>query len=188
MGHPVQPQPVKLFTGVLCADPGIVDDVRHRLEKAWGAVDYTSPDFSFDLTNYYAPEMGTGIRRWFWSFHRLIDPGRLPDVKWFSNAVETAFSDARGRRRINLDPGYLDFYKMVLASVKDRAQKIYLSRGIYADPTLYYLKGRWYPYDWSLPDFKKGIYNAVFQEIRGLYRRDMREVSDGEVDYLRLEE
>lgn len=188
MATPVQPQPVKWFTGVLCSDAHVIDVVRDRLENRWGAVDYTSPEFPFDLTRYYEAEMGPGIRRWFWSFQRLIDPGRLPEIKWFTNDLEAEFSDAGGHRRINLDPGYLDFYKMVLASVKDRAQKIYLSRGIYADPTLYYLKGRWYAYDWSLPDFKSGMYNDIFHAIRSIYRRDMREISIDGVDYLPLEE
>jgi len=114
----------------------------------------------------------------------LIDPGRLPEIKWFTNALERDFAIDRGGRCINLDPGYLDFYKMVLASVKERAQKIYLSRGIYADPTLYYLKGRWHAHEWSLPDFKQGRYTAVFQTMRALYKEAMREVESGDIEYL----
>jgi len=74
-----------------------------------------------------------------------------------SNKVEQDFSE-NGKRLVNIDPGYLDFHKVVLASDKERGQKIYLGNGIYADPTLYYSKGRFHPYDWSLPDFKEETY------------------------------
>jgi len=179
MGKPDNPQPVKLFTGVLCPDEKIFNDVKNILEARFGSIDYASDLFPFDLTDYYEPEMGHNIQRCFWSFQELIDPGILPEIKLFTNEVEKKFSDADQRRRINLDPGYLDFYKMVLASVKDRAQKIYLSGGIYADPTLYYLKGHWYPYDWSLPDFKTQVYYPIFMKMRLLYRDNLRTFNRG---------
>ncbi|MCD4655220.1 DUF4416 family protein [bacterium] len=176
MGEPTSPQPVKLFTGVLCPHETILDDVRQQLEERFGEIDYVSDSFSFNLTDYYEPEMGPNIVRWFWSFRELIDPGILPAVKLFTNEVEKKFADGKSNRRVNLDPGYLDYYKMILASVKDRAQKIYLSQGIYADPTLYYLKGRWYPYDWSLPDFKPATYHPIFMKMRLLYRHNLRKL------------
>lgn len=183
MGKPVPPQPVKLFTGVLTRDTGLLSDVRSRLEPDLGPIDYISPEFPFDLTDYYEQEMGAGIVRAFWSFERLMDPGRLPDVKIFTNAVEMEFFRDGHSRAVNLDPGYLDFYKLVLASVKERAQKIYLGKGIYADPTLYYLKGKWYAYEWSLPDFRDETYYPVFQEIRLRYRMAMRRYTPGGIRF-----
>ncbi len=173
MGIPVSPVPVKLFTGVLYSDTETLDNARRILESRFGKIDTVSPPFDFDLTNYYEKEMGPKLIRLFWSFERLIDPSELPDVKVFTNSVEMSFSEA-GNRKINLDPGYMDFHKVVLASVKERAQKIYLGKGIYADPTLYYLKGAFHPYDWSLPDFKDTTYYAVFREMRNRYRETLR--------------
>ena len=184
MGDPVRPQVVKLFTGVLCGKPELLADIRQLMEQEFGAVDYVSPSFPFDLTNYYESEMGKGIERYFWSFERLIDPARLPDIKLLSNEIEDRFADTLGNRPVNLDPGYLDFYKMVLASVKERAQKIYLGKGIYADPTLHYLKGKWYAYDWSLPDFRPDTYHQVFSEIRELYRLGLRNLKPDDIEYL----
>lgn len=183
MGNTVKPQPVKLFTGVLCSDASVVSDVRNVLIDRFGPIDFESMRFDFDLTNYYEPEMGSGIKRWFWSFQPLVDPSILPEVKHFTNELELKNAKDHRNRCINLDPGYLDFYKMVLASVKDRAQKIYLGQGIYADPTLYYLKGIWHPYDWSLPDFKQGMYNDVFNEIRLIYRANMRDPDQQAVEF-----
>jgi hypothetical protein len=174
MGKPMPPVPVKLFVGVLCADDAVSEEARRTLESIWGPVDYESLRFPFDLTDYYVSEMGSGIERWFWSFERLIDPGTLADIKLAANDVEAMFLWDHGGRRINIDPGYLDFHKVVLASVKERAQKIYLGKGIYADPTLYYLKGEFHAYDWTLPDFKLPVYHPVFHDIRRIYREQLR--------------
>lgn len=181
MGQAVQPEPVKVFTGVLTPDSHMLPAVREAMENRLGPIDFISDAFAFDLTDYYESEMGQNIRRWFWSFENLFDPGRLPEIKIFTNNLELAFCRRESKRTVNLDPGYLDFYKLVLASVKDRAQKIYLSNGIYADPTLYYLKGKWHPFDWSLPDFKKDTYYQVFQIIRERYRQKMRLIKPGDL-------
>ncbi len=183
MGKSVPPIPVKLLTGVLCTDEAICRMAQMILEAEFGPVDYISSRFQFDLTNYYEREMGNGLGRWFWSFQKLIDPGRLPEIKLFTNAVEMQLAE-ESNRRINLDPGYLDFHKLILASVKERAQKIYLSHGIYADPTLFFLKGRFYFYDWSLPDFKTDAYLGVFAEIREIYRQNLRSIDPHSVRYI----
>ncbi|MBN1552941.1 DUF4416 family protein [bacterium] len=173
MGNPVSPEPVKLFTGILYSKTAPIEDVKYDLEKLFGPVDYVSQEFDFGLTDYYESEMGPQIKRLFWSFHRLIDPSEIADIKQKTNAVELVYAIS-GKRNVNLDPGYMDFYKVVLASVKARAQKIYIGKGIYADPTLHYLKGKFHAYDWSLPDFKMHSYDAIFQEIRNIYKQQMR--------------
>ncbi len=181
MGKAVQPEPVKLVTGILASDSRILQEVCTAMENRLGPVDYMSKAFDFDLTDYYEKEMGKKLQRWFWSFENLIDPGLLPEIKIFTNHLENTFCCEQAKRRVNLDPGYLDFYKFVLASVKARAQKIYLSQGIYADPTLYYLKGKWLAFDWSLPDFKQDTYYRVFQDIRDRYRQKMRNIKPGDI-------
>ncbi|MBN1357002.1 DUF4416 family protein [bacterium] len=176
MGKPAPPAPVKLFTGILCNRTEPPPEIQIRLERALGPVDYKSPRFPFDLTDYYDREMGTGIGRWFWSFEKPIDPGQLPEIKLLTNKIEALFAEGN-RRTVNLDPGYLDFHKVILASVKDRAQKIYLDKGVYADPTLFYIKGGFHSYEWSLPDFKTPVYYPVFHRIRELYRLAMKETA-----------
>jgi hypothetical protein len=116
--------------------------------------------------------MGEGLKRIFYSFSDLIDPARLVDVKIESNRIEDEFA-LDGRRRVNVDPGYLDFYKLVLASAKFQGQKVYLGKGVYADPTLYYDKG-WKSCDWSFPDFKSGRYDEFLSGVRRSYKNKMR--------------
>jgi hypothetical protein len=61
-----------------------------------------------------------------------------------------------------------------LASAKYNGQKIYLNFGIYADLTLHYEKGNYYPYPWSFPDFKNGGYNQTFLRIREIYKLQLK--------------
>ncbi|MDH7500175.1 MAG: DUF4416 family protein [candidate division NC10 bacterium] len=170
-----EPRPVKLFAGILYREETDLALVRSRLEKEFGPIDYTSDSFPFQVTSYYEREMGTDLKRVFLSFAHLINPGELASIKVRTNRLEEDFSQ-EGNRRVNLDPGYLDFFKIVLASGKPTGQKIYLNQGVYADLTLYYDKG-WKPYNWGFPDFRAGTYDQVFTTIRNLYKRQCREQS-----------
>jgi hypothetical protein len=91
-------------------------------------------------------------------------------IKIKTNEIEDLVA-VKGKRKVNLDPGYMDFNKVILASAKYNGQKIYLDLGIYADPTLSFEKGNFNPYPYSFPDFKTGEYNETFLQIRALYKK-----------------
>ena len=167
---PQTPEPVKLFTGLLYGPDFILDDISKVLETAFGKIDYKSPQYDFATTDYYAAEMGLPIYRRFVSFAALIDPGELARIKIATNDLEAQMT-ALDRRKVNLDPGYMDYNKVVLASAKYNGQKIYLGQGIYADPTLWYEKGAFIPYAHSFPDFKLRLYDTAFLHIRALYKK-----------------
>jgi hypothetical protein len=158
--------PVKLFVATLHA--GTLSEPKSRLEERLGSLDYESPIYPFDCTDYYAAEMGTGLSRILCSFERLISPGDIADVKLFTNQVERDLA-IDGKRVVNLDPGYLDYTKVVLASTKFGGQKVYLRDGIYADIVLLYEKSAFKPFAWVFPDFKSGRYDAALLEIRRRY-------------------
>lgn len=75
---------------------------------------------------------------------------------------------------VNLDVGYLDFHKLVLASAKYNGQKIYLDQGIYADPTLYFEGGQFHAFENTFPDFKSNTYHEVFLKIRNTYKAQIK--------------
>ena len=72
------------------------------------------------------------------------------------------------RRVVNLDPGYVEPSKLVLASMKPFAHRIYLRRGVWAEVTLLYRHGRWEALDWTFPDYASGRYDAFLTEARNL--------------------
>jgi len=172
---PGEPTPVKLFCGILYSDEFLLARAITMLEDRYGEIDYKSPLFPFDMTDYYVPEMGQPIYRLFISFAKLVIPNVLARIKIECNAIEDELA-VNGARKVNLDPGYMDYDKIVLASAKYNAHKVYLDYGIYADTTMMYTKGRYVPSDWAFPDFKDGRYEKTFLEIRAKYKGQLRKL------------
>ena len=69
-------------------------------------------------------------------------------------------------RPLNLDPGYITPAKLVLASTKDHAHRIYLRDGIYAEVTLSFRGRKWQPLEWTYPDYRRDDYQRFFTECR----------------------
>ncbi len=174
MGTLVEQLPVKAIIGVLTAEPPILPTVYQRLTDKFGPLDYTSELLPFTYTNYYEAEMGQGIQRQFISFKNLIDAGALSDKKLFTNQVEQEFTEENSsRRRVNLDVGYICMAKLVLASTKDHAHRIYLSNSIYAEITLRFYHKTFQPWEWTYPDYRSQSYINIFNHIRTLYREQL---------------
>ncbi len=178
---PEATNPVKLFMGILYSSVDQLHRAKEILAECYGVIDYESEPFPFSVTDYYVAEMGSPIYRIFISHGPLIQPERIVDVKLETNRIEDQIV-VGGKRKVNLDPGYMDTCKAVLASAKYNGQKIYMAQGIYADLTLYYEKGSFHPYPWSFPDFKSGQYNKPFLRIRELYKAQLKEMRREETD------
>lgn len=173
MAKPQPPLPVKLFVAALYRDDNVLAQAQTRLQQAFGPTDYVSAAFPFEPGAYYTAEMGSPLHRIFYSFRELIDPGQLVECKLATNEIEEELT-TEGRRRVNLDAGYLDYGKVVLASMKHHNQKVYLGRGVYADMNLLYEKGHFKPLEWTFPDFREGLYELTLRHIRSLYKADLR--------------
>ncbi|MBN2411396.1 DUF4416 family protein [candidate division KSB1 bacterium] len=172
---PTDPTPVKLFCGILYSDNELLQKAVWLLKERYGDIDYKSKMFPFDMTSYYETEMGSPIYRVFYSFTRLINPKLLAQIKIECNRIEDDLAHDN-QRKVNLDPGYMDYDKVVLASAKYKGHKIYLDFGIYADPTLRYEKGHYTPGEWCFPDFKTGLYEKDFMEIRAKYKDQLKNI------------
>ena len=79
--------------------------------------------------------------------------------------VEKKLSE-NGRRRINIDPGYLTPSKVVLASTKNYSHRIYMGKGIYAEATLVFRNGRYGPHLFTYRDYASEAYVDIFCEAR----------------------
>lgn len=156
---------VKLFVGMLSNDVGLFDEAKKELH--FGNVIFESEVFDWDFTKFYEKEMGSGLKRKFVFFDRLIEPDEIAEIKLKTNEIEKKFAE-KGNRRINLDPGYLAESKVVLASVKDFSHKIYISNGIYGDVVLRYRNDSFEPFEHTYPDFKSKEYTEMFNKVRNL--------------------
>lgn len=175
MGQIKSHPPVKLISGIITARPDLLVEVYQRLSEQFGQIDSTSPLLPFDCTTYYVAEMGKGLQRQFVSFETLIAPNGLAPAKHFSNAVEREFTeDGTECRQVNLDPGYISASKLVLASTKDHAHRIYLQGGIYAEITLRFHRKTFQPWEWTYPDYRTQAYIDIFNQIRHIYMEQLR--------------
>jgi hypothetical protein len=178
MGEISQPEPVLLILAAFSRHAAALAWARQRAEAAWGPVALASPPMDFDATDYYEATMGPGLAKCFWAFERLADPAALADWKLQTNDWEAEYA-GRGShaesRPLNLDPGYLTPAKLVLASTKDHAHRIYLARGIYAEVTLYYKDRRWQGREWTFPDYRRADYHEFFGACRDYLRSRQRE-------------
>ena len=171
--------PVKLFVGVVVSEAGRLAEVESRLSAEYGAIDFQSPVIPFTFTDYYRRETGDRILRTFFSFERLIEAGRLPDIKHWTNALETglaatASSSSDVQRPVNLDPGYLEHSKVILASTKNFYHRMYLGRGIFGEVTMHFRNGAWEFFPWTYPDYQSKDYGKFFLELRGRYRSQLK--------------
>jgi hypothetical protein len=149
-----------------------------RAADEWGTVAFRSPAFAFTETDYYTSTMGDGLVKQFLAFERLIDPGELATVKKQTNGWEIdsiAEYQHPEPRPLNLDPGYMTEAKLVLASTKDFAHRIYLRDGIYAEVTLQFKQGAWQPFPWTFPDYRRADYHEFFSTCREYLHQRLRE-------------
>jgi hypothetical protein len=131
------PERALLFIGALYSDPEIFGRTETLLGEHFGGIFLISPAVAWDHSSHYRAELAPPINRRFIFFRNLFDTGTLADIKIKTCGLEDALS-RDGKRRINLDPGYITLAKVVLASTKNYSHRICLGKGIYAEITLIY--------------------------------------------------
>ncbi len=181
MGEIKSPAPVLLLIAAFADREEPLFRARERVVARFGPITAESETVRFDaFTDYYAASMGPALLKRFWAFRNLIDPSELPAIKRFTNALEDDFAamcPGGVARPLNLDPGYLDLGKLILASTKDHAHRVYLRDGIFAETTLIYTKKRWSPLPWTYPDYQSEAYHRFFDRCRD-FLKDARQVAE----------
>ena len=173
------PEPlVKRICGVLYPEDNInyFDWTLSELERLWG-VELVSEPVPFDRTDYYH-DIAPKLTRRFICTPGLINAGGLADWKHATHELEEQsrfiFNNMRSIRAINLDPGYIDGARLVLASTKDHAHRIWLRDGIYAEITMRYRFSSWVSFDYTFPDFKSGVYDKFLSQVRELWLKERK--------------
>ncbi len=183
MGEIHAKQSVLLILPAFAAEERALLWGREKAIELFGPIVLESETFRFDrFTNYYAPSMGAELLKRIWAFENPIDPERLASVKVATNRLEEEYARettfATIARPLNLDPGYVDLGKLVLASTKDHSHRIYLQQGIFAELTLIYTKKQWQPLPWTYPDYQSQEYHRFFDRCREYLYRFLRNRGD----------
>lgn len=173
LGTPKPHGPALLLVAIFSRHEQALDWVLARIARDWGAAGIVSERFEFSETQYYAREMGEQLKKQFLVGQDLFDPQWLPARKLQSNSWELEYANlgiAPEPRPLNIDPGYVTLTKLVLASTKDRAHRLYMADGIYAEESLFYLDGRWQGRPWTYPDYLRADFHAFFDKARELLK------------------
>ncbi len=171
MAIPGPPPRAALICGLLAGRDDWLDRAARALAEEFGPIALDSGSMAFDFTDYYRREMGDGLLRRFVAPEGRFDPARLGEVKRRTHALEADLADALAGegvppRPVNLDPGYVEQGKLVLASLKNFAHRVYLGRGVYAEVTLQWRHGRWRSLPWTFPDYASGRYDRFLTDVR----------------------
>lgn len=170
------PLPVKFFCAFIYVDKDIYGKTENILEKKFGKIDFQSQKIDFNCTDYYSQEMGKTLFRKFVSFKRLRKPSDFINIKLFCIKLENKFAKNK-RRRINIDPGYINDAKLVLTTTKDFAHRIYLNKGVFAEVTLSFADGKFNYFPTTFSDYKTPQYINIFMSIRKKYHKQIEDLS-----------
>ena len=167
----------KLIVGVIYHEAQILENALEILTKEFGEVDMVSEEFSFseEFSTYYDEEIGgEGMRR-IYSFKEPVAPERQADIKLFTNEIEKRFSED-GNRKINLDPGFINHGRLMLATTKQAGFRIPLRDGIYTELTLFYARGAWQKLPWTYRDYQSKRVQDFITEVRKVYLEQRKNV------------
>jgi len=165
MGPPHPPEKALLFLALLFASKDIIESSLLVFGERFGDILFESPESAWSHSHYYDRELGTPVFRRFIFFSSLFDASTLPEIKLDTNTLEDAFSH-NGKRRINIDPGYITSSKVVLASAKDYSHRLYLGRGIYGEVALYFQGNRFNPMPYTYQDYREPKGLDMFEKAR----------------------
>lgn len=177
MADPRTPPPVLLVTAIFSRHSTGLEAARTLLAQEYGTISLVGDPFVFDQTRYYEPSMGSSLLKQLLAFRDLVAPDRLPDVKLRTNRLEQELAvrgDWPDQRPVNIDPGYLDLAKFVLATTKDQSHRLYLRDGIFAEVTLHFQAGAWLAWPWTYADYRLPGVAEFLLRARAFYREQLR--------------
>lgn len=167
--HPREPYVKKILALLLPRDNEEAEKLAFELiEKEWGKPERISPRYKFTWTNYYT-DISPELDRCFFSYKGLYRFSELADWKNLTCKIEKLTGVSR---RVNLDPGTIDGARLVLASTKGQAHRIYLRDGIFSEVTLCRRKGHWESFFYTFPDFRSGVYDSWLETVREDWKKE----------------
>jgi len=175
MGTARELKAAKYFVALLSSDGNLLTTVEADLSAVLGEIDARSEIVPWTASNFYEKEMGPGLLRRFVSFSFLQSPEDLAGIKLQMQRIENNYRTVSSAgRRVNLDPGYIDMFKLVLASTKNAGQRIYLRSGIYAEATLLYHDAAFHGLVYTYRDYLWPESLAFFTQMRARYLMELR--------------
>ncbi len=172
----LKPSPLaKFFFAIAWKGKGAHTGVEKVLTNKFGPLTERSATYSFsEFSPYYDVELGRPVWKYFLSLERLMPADQIVEVKHFAEELEGRFSTGEGddrRRTVNVDPGYLNGWQVVLSTVKNYTHRISMGGGVFCEVTLIYKEGRFQKLPWTFPDYVSPPVLEFLKNAREGYRQ-----------------
>ncbi len=132
----------------------ILEEALTELKNNFGEVADISPEYSFNFTDYYEKEFGANLKKTIVIFNKKIEKKGLIKIKNKIAEIEKKHS-LKGKRTINIDPGYINEKELVLASFKGKDFKEDLGGNVFAHKVLGFGNGKANEFGHTFPDFRQ---------------------------------
>lgn len=168
--------PAKFFFALAGRQKEYLPEVESLLAGCCGGIGFRSELYRFsDFSTYYDAEMGGTVWKYLVCSRGLLPPEDLVRIKQRVEEIQAGFLTERSGspcRDVNIDPGYLNGWQVVLASVKNFTQRVYLGGGVYAETTLLFQKGQFQSLPWTYADYKSAPVLAFLRKAREQWREN----------------
>ncbi len=166
------PAPVKVFFSVIFKESKWLAQGIALIEKRLNTTLEISSALPFNHTRYYDEEMGEGLQRVLAFACGLFPRVMLPFIKHLARSVEADLAED-GKRRVNIDPGFMTLEQVCLLTFKNYYHRFYLGYGVLAEITLIYRKGTYSPLQWTYPDYAEKELIRIFNEARPQFKTEL---------------
>jgi len=173
------PSPAKYFFAFTFSEVGLHLEAERQIEERYGAFDFRSDLISFsDFSTYYDQELGGPCRKYWASLEQLRLVDQIVPMKLSTEEIEASPAlqlEDRRTRTVNIDPGFLNGWQVVLATVKNHGHRIYLSHGVFCEVTLLYRNREFQPLPWTYRDYLSRSALEFFRRVRSGYTKQIRQ-------------
>ncbi len=167
------PTDALLFFAIFSGSSDLLNRTKEELAQRFGSLIVPGPRIDFTDTDYYQRSMGPNLLKEWFAVDRIIGQDELASIKVECQALEIAIGaghESTVSRPINIDPGMIDLGKVMLASTKNHAHRVYVGSGIFVEVTLYLCEGEWSGWPWTYPDYRRPEVHRFFDRARQEYR------------------
>ena len=167
----LRPAPrARFFFAITHTGQSVHEAAQERLGEEFGALGNASASYCFsDVSPYYDEELGGRAWKYFVTAPGFPAADELVRVKHLTERIQLELAiERRGERvrTVNIDPGYINGWQVVLATVKNHSHRIYLGDGVFCEVTLRYVHGRWESLPWTYRDYASELAIRFFNQAR----------------------
>lgn len=172
MARVQKPPAGRLVVSIIYAYIDAVADALQHLERRYGQVLGETVEIPVSEERFYREEMGKPLLRRFFSFEKPVPRDSLPEVKRWTHKLENQFADKVDDytfRAVNLDPGVLTPYNLVMAGHREFNHRIYLAEGVFGEISLIWARGKFRRLPWTPADYYDPEAISLFERTRNTF-------------------